>query len=211
MVLNYFLSESAHRSGNKMGFLGNPQVKQFLDELFDKWLKEFPNSSTARINQAAFQYYLGKWKESKRYLDEALRIDPENIEGLNLRGWVCYNTSPTGYRSAEKDFQKIIEINPYHDSAYSNLGMIARDAYKDRKKAVEFYDKAISLNDRSKENFFGRGRAKFFLGNYEEAVNDLSRAIAIDSNYKEAYWARSECLRRLNRVEEAEADMQKSR
>jgi Flp pilus assembly protein TadD len=211
VVLHYFLAENAHRSGNKMGFFHNPQVKQLLDELFDKWLKAFPNSSTARINQAAFQYYLGKWKEAKRCLDEALRIDPENIEGLNLRGLVCYSTGRIGYQSAEKDFQRIIEIDPHNDSAYSNLGMIALDAQKDYKKAVEYYDKAISLNDRSKGNFFGRGRAKYFLGDYEEAMNDLDKAIAIDSDYGEAYWGRSECLRKLNRVEEAETDLQKFR
>jgi tetratricopeptide (TPR) repeat protein len=209
-VLYSFLSENAESSRDKKTYYNEPQVKAALDELFDQWLKAFPKSTTARINQAAVQYQLENWGGGIRYASEALKIEPENIVALNTRGLCYYRSSPrTGYRMAEKDFQKIIEIDPYHDSAYSHLGRIATDDHKDYKNAAEFFDKAISLNDRSKGYFLGRGKAKFFLENYEAAINDLNRAIAIDSKYEDAYRGREQCLRKLNRPEEAEADLQK--
>jgi tetratricopeptide (TPR) repeat protein len=210
-VLYSFLKENAERSRDEKSFYNEPRVKAALDQLFDRWLKAFPNSTTARNDQASIQYRLKNWGGGIRYADETLRIDPENVVALNTRGLCYYYASNpgAGYQRAEKDFQKIIEIDPYHDTAYYVLGMIATEVHKDYKKAVEFYDKAISLNDRSKEYFFGRGKAKFLLGDYEEAVNDLNRAIAIDSKYAEAYRGREQCLRKLNRIQEAEADSQK--
>jgi tetratricopeptide (TPR) repeat protein len=208
-VLHAYLREGAENTRDRKAFYNEPQIKALMDELFDRWLKDFPNSVVARIEQAAVQTDLGNWAGGIKYANEALKIEPENIRALSTRAWCYLRSNPGGHKAAEKDYQKILEISPYMDGANFCLAMIARNQ-KDYRKAIEFFDKAISLNDRKKSYFFERGRVKLFLGNHDEALNDMNTAITIDPEYEEAYWSRSVCLKKLNRIEEAEADSRKA-
>ena len=63
-----------------------------------------------------------------------------------------------------------------------------KDKYE---KAIEFFDKAISINSSNADIFFKRGYSKDELELYKEAENDYSRAIKLDPQYKNAYFNRA--------------------
>ena len=58
-------------------------------------------------------------------------------------------------------------------------------------KAIEFFDKAISINSTNPDIFFERGYSKEQFELYKEAENDYSRAIELDPQFKNAYLNRA--------------------
>ena len=58
-------------------------------------------------------------------------------------------------------------------------------------KAIEFFDKAISMDTSNPDIFFERGFSKEQFELYEEAEKDYSRAIELDPQFKYAYFNRA--------------------
>ena len=58
-------------------------------------------------------------------------------------------------------------------------------------KAIEFFDKAISMDTSNPDIFFERGFSKEQFELYKEAEKDYSRAIELDPQFKYAYFNRA--------------------
>jgi len=82
----------------------------------------------------------------------------------------------------------------YVDYAWFTLGRIAFYHYKDYQKSIEYYDKAIALNNTNKYYFYQLGIPKFWLKNYVSSKDDFSSAIQIDPKLGIAYYNRNWCL-----------------
>ncbi|NEQ38188.1 MAG: tetratricopeptide repeat protein [Okeania sp. SIO3I5] len=67
---------------------------------------------------------------------------------------------------------------------------VANSRAKDYQTAIQYFSRAIEINPNFAEAYYGRGLAKFDLGNKEEAIADYSQALAINPNYIDAYLAR---------------------
>ena len=187
-----YLYECAERSKSKKRFLKNKNVQKILNEILERWLKDFPNSTSARIWLAFINEDLGNVEEAIKYCGEVLAIEPNHRRALRTRGDIYFRSDED--EKAEKDFKKLIEIEPYDDYALFTLGRIANYHYKDYKKAIEYYDKAIELNKTNKYYFYQRGMPKFWLKNYESSKDDFTTAIQIDPRFRESYYYRDRCL-----------------
>ena len=208
-ILLEYLYECAERSKRKKRFLKNQNVQKTLNEILERWLKDFPNSTSARVWLAIINEDLGNVEEAIKYCGEVLAIEPNHRSALRTRGDIYFRSNED--EKAEKDFKKLIEIDPYDDYALFTLGRIAFYHYKAYQKSIEYYDKAIELNSTNKYYFYQRGIPKFWLKNYGSSKDDFSSAIQIDPKLGIAYYNRGRCLWYLDEKEKAKDDFRKAK
>ncbi|NEP86906.1 MAG: tetratricopeptide repeat protein [Okeania sp. SIO2C2] len=67
---------------------------------------------------------------------------------------------------------------------------IAKSRAKDYQAAIQYFSRVIEINPNFAEAYYGRGLARFDLGNNNEAIADYTQALAINPNYIDAYLAR---------------------
>ena len=63
------------------------------------------------------------------------------------------------YKNATLEFQRAVQLRPNDASAYFNLGKIQADFYKDKVKAVEYFQKYLKLNPEAED----RGWVESFI------------------------------------------------
>ncbi len=76
---------------------------------------------------------------------------------------------------AKKLFLEAIDLDPANPEAYYYLANYYADKQNYR-KAVDLYSKAIKLNPSFADAWYGRGQAKFYLGNKKGACADWKQA-----------------------------------
>lgn len=92
----------------------------------------------------------GKHVEAFQCLNQALQIDPENVEGLVARGALYANKG--SLERAIEDFDKALGFNASHKNARKymceTLMALGRDYEDDRKEeeAVQTYEKILKIN-----------------------------------------------------------------
>jgi serine/threonine protein kinase/Tfp pilus assembly protein PilF len=159
--------------------------------------KEF--ETAIRLNPKLFDaYYMygrtlkvqGKHKQAARLFEQASLVRPEDYqapsflvaayEDLNLER----EAKEANLRAVEV-FKKHLELNP-DDSRALNLGAFALLKAEDKKMAVEWIERAVSLD--AEETAILYNAACFYsrLGNVEEALDYFERAI--DSGYASKEW-----------------------
>ena len=75
--------------------------------------------------------------------DQALTLDPNNVEALVNRGAVYYHMN--SYLQAKRDFLRASQLNPSQPEALNNLGLISiRD--KNWKQATAYFDLILNKN-----------------------------------------------------------------
>ncbi|NEP05163.1 MAG: tetratricopeptide repeat protein [Okeania sp. SIO2G4] len=67
---------------------------------------------------------------------------------------------------------------------------VAKSRARDYEAAIQYFSRVIEINPNFAEAYYGRGLAKFDLGNNKEAIADYTQALAINPNYIDAYLAR---------------------
>ena len=85
------------------------------------------------------------------------------------------------YGKAIADYNKAIELDPNHASAYYNRGCAYGEigAYD---KAVADYNKAIELNPNDSWAYYNRGLAHSKRGEVSKAVSDLVKCIELSTD-----------------------------
>ncbi len=86
------------------------------------------------------------------------------------------------YSKAEKNFHKVIVVNPDYAPAYNGLGLIY-DMTGRRKKSEIFYKKAIRLNPARADFYNNLGFSKIISKKYKEAKPALLKSIALKPDF----------------------------
>lgn len=76
-------------------------------------------------------------------------------------------------------------------------------------KALEDFNRAVSLDPNKADGFIGRGNTLNTLGRYEEAINDYNTALAFDDGIANVYVNRGIAYSHLEEYERAIADFEK--
>lgn len=208
-VVLHFLYERARVETDKKAFWLDPTVRSLSDEVLKQWLKDFPNSTSAKVMKASIAEDIGKEQEAISYCNEALKIDPYNTGALEKRGDLYFNTD--SYFEAENDFNQLLKLLPSNDYSLACLGKIQLYHHKNYERAIEFFDRAIKLNDRESWYYSERGKAYFKLNRYQAAIVDLDLAIRRDFKDGDAYYYRGLCLYSLGNQEAAMEDLRNAR
>ena len=208
------LIEYSKKAGNVKRFFNEPQVKNTLNDIYKRVLKDFPKAIRMRQDFAYVQYKLGKFDDAIRLYTKALAIDPNDMFVLRSRGTI-YLENKAEFNKAELDYKRLIKNNPYYPrtraEAYFRLGEIFRLRNKNYKKVMEYYNKAIELNPKEKYYLFMRGFNKMSVNrDFKSALEDFIEAEKIDPRHIHINHYKSMCLHELKKFEEAITNYQKT-
>jgi tetratricopeptide (TPR) repeat protein len=125
--------------------------KSYLDALdyYHAALAKSQNNAQILNKCAITELFLQRFKESKKELQRATRLDPDFGDAFNNLGVVFYLQRK--FSSAIKDYEKAIKLRPDSASYYSNLGA-AYFSKKDFEKATFAYNRAVQLDPTVFEN-----------------------------------------------------------
>ncbi len=73
----------------------------------------------------------------------------------------------------------------------------------DKKKAIVFFDKCLSLSYSFMEAYREKAIALYDMGQYPEALAVLDKAVTLQNNFDEGYYYMGRCFEKLNRKAEA--------
>ncbi len=125
--------------------------------------------------------YKNKYEEGKKFLDEALKTEPDSPEVLSVYGRAL--TVHSDYEEAIKYLNKAISIKPDCMDALNNMGMALYKREKTKNtltnpdifdKAVEYYTKALNVDADNVEILLNKGLALYEKGNRERQKNYIT-------------------------------------
>jgi tetratricopeptide (TPR) repeat protein len=131
----------------------------------------------------------------------------ENVEELHLKGLLLIESAR--WEEALKIFQKVINLQPDHDSAWFQRGY-ALDYLGRYEEAIASYDRSLEFKPDKYEAWYNRGIALRILGSYEEAIASYDRSLEFKPDKDEAWNNRGIALDYLGRHEEAIASYDRS-
>lgn len=119
------------------------------------------------------------------------QVDPQQVTADYDAG---YRQLKAGdYKAAIKSFKRVIDANPDHAMAYTNMAYSYRKL-GDYKRAVSLYEKALKLEPNLPEAHEYMGEALLALGKVEEAKKHLAILEKLDPKMAEEL--RTEIARR---------------
>ena len=139
------------------------------------------HSADAFVNRARMYGLTQRWEQAIADATKALELNPKSALAHNIRG-LSYGNSGQRDR-ALADWQRALELDPNCLEAHVNLGSVYMRDMGDAKKALTHFDEVLRINPRMIGAYVKRADAHTRLGQYREAVADLTKAI--ESNPKD--------------------------
>ncbi|MEI7801229.1 MAG: tetratricopeptide repeat protein [Bacteroidota bacterium] len=127
------------------------------------------------------------WKNSMNLYNDILKSGEVPMAYSN-RGVLFQNAGD--YVSAEKDFNKAIELSPDYKEAYMNRSnlLIGLGKYD---QALPDCNKTIELDSLNPKAYYNRGALFYSRGDYQKALPDYDKSIELNSLFTEAYCNRA--------------------
>lgn len=141
----------------------------------------------------------------------AISAHAEDIS-LCKEGW---SKSTAGeYEESLNLFNKCIENGDLSNSSlartYRNIGITQKN-YGQYAKAIESYNKALSLNPSDPwDDYVNRGNAWSESGNFTKAFEDYDKALEIKPNYNEVYYNRGIVFEKKNDFDSAKIEFERA-
>jgi tetratricopeptide (TPR) repeat protein len=209
-----------------MGILAQTSAEKFLEEGISKYKKRDYLKSIELFTQAIKAdsslvngwIYRGIAKDAMDNFPGAIsdfnrarNLDTNDIFVYVERAQTFLNMGE--YEAAEKDFNKIISINPSGEDAADAFYYLARINSKRKKhdQAINYYTRVMRFRPNDSELYYLRGEGKLALGDNKGAVKDFDMAIGINREYEEAYARRGEAKLNLDDKDGACADFKKAK
>ena len=125
----------------------------------------------------------GKPDEADQFFSEAHKLDPNNVDTLNLLGIRAYQKQD--HKSAIDFLSRANLIAPHSAQTLSNLGLV-HNALFQYADALPYFTLAIDCDPNIPETHNNHGNTLRGLGKIDEANKAYKRAIALRPNYAEA-------------------------
>ena len=132
--------------------------------------------------EQGFEFYMRRqFSEAIEYLDQALAIDPQCYEALNVKG---ATRAFQGHHDQGIDLiYQDLDLNPYYAYAHFNLGIANKLAgYYD--EAIAAFEKALELDPQDAWAYFGIASIYGRLGDTDKALDYLEKAIELEPDAK---------------------------
>lgn len=159
----------------------NPQI----GFLFNKVIENLENSN---------------WDTAELYLNQALKIQPNNPHTLGLLAVVFAKREQ--YLEALKFANSSLKILPKNAISLSSLGNIYL-GLKEFEKAHDAYDKSLKIDQKNPEAWLNKGNVLQELMRFEEALFHYDKVLLLQPNSAEAWSNSGNALQVLKRFEEA--------
>lgn len=170
----YYLKANIYReSGDTARAISNLETAVEQNGQFEDAILDLGIIYASRKNPIALEYY-----------NNALKINPNNEGALYARAKLLQDLGKTD--EAVKEYEAILSKNKNCANCYYNLGAIALEIQKDNKKALEYFSKAISINESYVEAYFARGYTYSKLKDKASAKADYNFCLKLVPNYEAA-------------------------
>jgi len=110
--------------------------------------------------------------------------------------------------NARTRYLEVLDLDPNHFDALHLLGVVETQT-NNLDQAVEYFGKAIQINQSSPDVFNNRAGLYVYLKRHADALKDCDVAIQLRPTFAEAYLNRSQILLELKNYESALADINK--
>jgi serine/threonine protein kinase/tetratricopeptide (TPR) repeat protein len=128
--------------------------------------------------------------DARAAVDEAMRIDPDLLEGHLALGFLYYHGS-LDYESALKHFNRVQKQRPGDSEANGAIGAIKRRQGK-WEEALQHFERTFKVNPRSyMVNWDNLGNTYIALRRYDEAEKYIDRAMSLAPGTKGAYYSKA--------------------
>ena len=156
--------------------------------------------STVYSNLGNILKALGERDSALQSYEQALGLDPENVDALYNRGNVLQTMGRN--EDALASYDRAIALAPGDSAAWNNCAVVLL-ALRRLDQALGACAHAITLDPQHAEAFNNRGNILVELGRGDEALADFDTAMALRPAYIEASINHGNTLRALGRLDEA--------
>ncbi len=187
-----------------LGLLSWQLSHQYVDSetLYRTTIARNPQAWMAYHNLGVLRLHSpeGDLQGALAYVEESLRIESNNAEALNTRGYIRQQLGD--FTSARRDFEASIRLNPTFAAPHNNLGVLN---YKEGRldEAMVNYREAMRLNPRDPEAQRNLGIVLMDLGRTEEADPYIRRAYELNPDSPEVLSNLASLNLRENRLDDA--------
>jgi len=108
-----------------------------------------PDDAAIRVELANLYFDAERFSEAIRYYEEALRIDPTNVNASTDLGVSYYYTNQADRALAQ--FARSLEVDPKHTKTLLNMGIVRAFGKQDLDGAAEAWERVIALAPDSPE------------------------------------------------------------
>ena len=145
--------------------------------------------------------------------DEVKITKPDSNSNLKKKLLAKKKTRKKGLKAAKKKTTKQSATKADTgnvDWSQKAMALWEKDKFKNPKKAVDYWSRAISKNQNTVKAYNNRGIAYHELKQYDKAINDYSQAIKLDPADVAVYNNRGNSYYELNKFDLALADYNRS-
>jgi Flp pilus assembly protein TadD len=121
------------------------------------------------------------WNQAIADLEEALRLDPKNVEALSLHGVLTFNRDAA---RADAEMNEAIRLDPKSAVAPNSVGFF-HNAKGDYDRALAEINEAIRLEPKFGYPYKNRGMIYENKGEFDKALADFRMALNLDPEKKE--------------------------
>jgi tetratricopeptide (TPR) repeat protein len=145
----------------------------------------------------------GSHEKAVEYLEEAIKLDPNEAMAYFYRGGVLGQM-----RRPDKvidDFDVAIKLQPMFSKAFFNRG----NSYGEKKeldKAISDFTEAVRLDPGEYKGYANRGLLLSEKGNHVKAIDDFTEAVRLKPQFPDAFFGRSKAYDDLKKFDLAIAD-----
>ena len=148
-----------------------------LISLYKEQLTENSNNKSLYNNIGYALLQQKKYSEAVTYFNEAIRIAPRWDFPYNNRGYCKLQLGDI--KGAHNDIAKACDMNPFNSFAWRNMGAYYL-TINEFQKALENFEEAEKIDDRTELINFYLGKAHEKLGNLETAQQYLDRSAELN-------------------------------
>jgi len=137
-----------------------------------------PNDQAAYYKRGQLYAVKGAYPQALNDFDNAIRLNPRDVEALNNRCWVKMIVSDT---TALKDCNDALSFRPNFADALDSRGLVNLKNNQNA-NAISDFDAALRLNPKLASSLYGRGLARQRTGAGPQGERDMTQARSIDPN-----------------------------
>ncbi|MCD6069054.1 MAG: hypothetical protein K0S33_3880 [Bacteroidetes bacterium] len=157
---------------------------RYSKETLERCVKANPGSIEANLKLAELYFYVKKYEDAIKHINNALKVNENTAKGYFLKGMCYKELGDTGL--AVSSFQTTVEQDNEYFDAYIELGTLL--TAKKNPLAVEYLKTALKMQPENKDVVYNIGMYYQQMKNYKTAMETYKALLAKDANYKEAYY-----------------------
>ena len=145
---------------------------------FEDALRFDDTNSDALVKLGEVNFYLRRYEEALKHINDALREDDQLAQAYFLKGYIFKELGDTVL--AKSSFQTATEVNPDHFEAFMELGSLY--SYENDPLAIDYFETALQINPKSAEAYYNKGMFLQSNGEVDQALDVYQSMVQTDPN-----------------------------